>query len=84
LETCTIITTDANAVAQQVHNRMPVILSVDDCVTWLNPALQTADELQHLLQSYPDDELTVSEADPYVNNARHEGPECLGSPGETR
>jgi len=35
VESCTIITTDANELAQQVHDRMPVILDADDYDPWL-------------------------------------------------
>ena len=32
-----IITTEANPLVAQIHNRMPVILSPEDEATWLNP-----------------------------------------------
>lgn len=35
IDSCTIITTDANDVMKPVHNRMPVILDPDDYNTWL-------------------------------------------------
>jgi putative SOS response-associated peptidase YedK len=36
LETCTIITTEANELCQPVHDRMPVILAADDYARWLD------------------------------------------------
>ena len=38
LETCALITTEANSVVGLVHNRMPVILRRDDYNLWLDPA----------------------------------------------
>lgn len=35
IETCTIITTEANAVLAPIHNRMPVIIDRKDWDTWL-------------------------------------------------
>ena len=32
-----IVTTEANRLVAQIHNRMPVILSPEDEATWLNP-----------------------------------------------
>jgi len=37
IDSCTIITTDANKTVSELHNRMPVILSPADFSTWLNP-----------------------------------------------
>ena len=36
LETCTIITTEANEVLKPVHERMPVILKSDNYDEWLD------------------------------------------------
>src|SRR5262245_29450802 len=37
LESCTIITTDANEVIRPLHDRMPVILDQRDYARWLDP-----------------------------------------------
>src|SRR5262249_8129107 len=42
LETCTIITTEANDTVRPVHNRMPVILPHDSLAAWLDPELKSA------------------------------------------
>jgi putative SOS response-associated peptidase YedK len=46
--TFAILTTEANALVAQIHNRMPVILREQDEADWLNPRLPL-DEAQALL-----------------------------------
>jgi putative SOS response-associated peptidase YedK len=77
IETCTLITTDANAVVGQVHNRMPVILSPGSFDTWLDPNEQRAEVLQALLVPLPDDSLTTYPVSKLVNNPRNQGPQCI-------
>ncbi len=77
LESCTVVTTDANELASQVHNRMPVILGESDYETWLDPANQDAENLQQLLAPFSADRMTARPVNPIVNNARNEGPECV-------
>jgi len=40
LETCTLLTTEANALIRPIHDRMPVILPPDAYQSWLDPAVQ--------------------------------------------
>jgi putative SOS response-associated peptidase YedK len=80
LRSCTILTTTANAVVAPVHDRMPVILSdVELRAAWLDPDI-SADELLELLRPLDAERLSVRPANPVVNSARHEGPDCLGVP----
>ncbi len=80
LESCTIITTEANDLARQVHDRMPVILDAVDYDVWLDPANQDAESLRYLFDPFPADRMTVRAVSTYVNNAKHEGVECLANP----
>jgi putative SOS response-associated peptidase YedK len=77
IETCTLITTDANAVVGQVHNRMPVILDPGSFDRWLDPNEQRAEVLQALLVPLPDDSLTTYPVSKLVNNPRNQGPQCI-------
>lgn len=52
LETCTIITTTANAVLKPVHDRMPVILAATDYDEWLDEKQTDTERLQRLLMPY--------------------------------
>jgi putative SOS response-associated peptidase YedK len=42
LESCTIITTTANAHLADIHDRMPVILPSSAYASWLNPAMRNS------------------------------------------
>ena len=76
IESCTILTTDANELAAAVHNRMPVILPRDARRPWLDPEIDAA-VLQELLRPYPAGEMTAYAVNPIVNKAGNEGPECI-------
>jgi len=52
LEICCIVTTDANALAVKVHNRMPVIVRPKDYERWPDPATDKRDDLEDLLGPY--------------------------------
>jgi putative SOS response-associated peptidase YedK len=52
LESCTIITTTANELCRELHERMPVILDPADYDRWLEPAA-TKNDLLPLLAAYP-------------------------------
>jgi putative SOS response-associated peptidase YedK len=77
VESCTLITTDANAVVGQVHNRMPVILDPGSFDRWLDPNEQRVDVLQALLVPLPDDSLTTYPVSKLVNNPKNQGPQCI-------
>ena len=53
VESCTIITTDANELASEVHDRMPVILDADDYDAWLDPSNDDRDAMQAMVVPFP-------------------------------
>jgi putative SOS response-associated peptidase YedK len=75
LESCAILTTDANDSVRPVHERMPVILSPDGFGAWLDPKAQPA-AVKALLRPYPGD-LEAVEVGPWVNNPKNDDPRCL-------
>jgi putative SOS response-associated peptidase YedK len=77
IESCTIITTAANALMQPIHDRMPVILQPQDYEQWLDPAIQTGKSLQPLLRPYPDEAMMTYPVSKAVNNPRHDRPDCI-------
>lgn len=52
LETCAIITTEANEILKPVHERMPVILKSKSYEQWLDPREKDTSALQRLLVPY--------------------------------
>jgi putative SOS response-associated peptidase YedK len=52
LETCTIVTSKANALVEAIHHRMPVLLDREDWAIWLDPAASIND-LIPLMRPYP-------------------------------
>ena len=79
LPTCTIITGLPNELVANIHDRMPVILSQEDCKRWLDPGEQPADALMGLLKPYPAEEMDASPVGRAVNNPRHDSPKCIQS-----
>jgi putative SOS response-associated peptidase YedK len=78
LETCTIITTNANRTLRDIHDRMPVILPPDVLRAWLDPG-QPPEVLGRLLQPAPEELLATREVSRAVNSPAHEGPELIAS-----
>jgi putative SOS response-associated peptidase YedK len=73
----TIVTCGTNELARRIHDRMPVILADPEaCDAWLEPTLAAA-AVSELLVPAPSDRMTVRPANPVVNSARYEGPDCL-------
>ncbi len=64
LRTCTIVTTEPNALVAPVHDRMPVILSGEAIALWLDPDLSDPARLLPLLAPYPAEEMVRESASP--------------------
>lgn len=77
LDSCTIITTDANELMQQVHNRMPVILDPGDYDRWLERDQQDATALNGLLKQFPAQRMQMVPVSTLVNSPRNEKAECV-------
>ena len=57
INTCTIITTDANELIKPIHDRMPVILSHDQEKIWLDSDMADVAGLLSILKPYPAEEM---------------------------
>jgi putative SOS response-associated peptidase YedK len=79
LESCAIITTEANATLTPVHDRMPVILKPEDYDAWLDPKEMDAERLQKLLKPYPSYEMNSHAVSKQVNNAGYDSAELINS-----
>jgi len=69
LDTCAIVTTDANALLLPIHDRMPVIIAPEHYARWLDPA--NAD-VADLIAPYPADAMACHAVSTRVNSVRHD------------
>ena len=74
IESCAVITTEANALVADIHDRMPVILAPDDYAQWLQGA--DAKALTALLRPFPAQRMQAYPVSTRVNNPRNNDPEC--------
>ena len=77
VESCTIITTDANELVAPLHDRMPAILEPRDYLRWLDPAPVDSTVLQEMLRPYPAAKVEAVPVSKRVNNVANEGAECV-------
>lgn len=77
LHTTCLLTTDANAVVGEVHDRMPVILPPEAWALWLDRDLRDVERLRPWLRPLADADLVATRVSRHVNSAAHEGPECI-------
>lgn len=77
IETCTIITTEANKVLEPIHERMPVILKSDKYDEWLDEKENDTDKLQKLLKPYPASEIASYKVSRSVNSPSEDSPELI-------
>ena len=77
IESCTIITTEANQLLADLHDRMPVILYSEDYDCWLDSENDDKDELQSLLVPHDPDAMVFYPVSTIVNNPRNEVPDCV-------
>jgi len=77
VESCAIITTDANDVSRPIHDRMPVILPMAACAPWLDHDIEDLEPLSELLTPYSADEMECYPVNPIVGNVRNNSPVCI-------
>jgi putative SOS response-associated peptidase YedK len=61
---------------QPIHHRMPIILDPERESEWLNP-LSNPDSLRSLLVPFAADRMEAFPVNPYVSNAKNQGPRCI-------
>ena len=84
LESCTLLTTAANAKLAPIHGRMPVILTPADWALWLDPAAEATEQLVRLLVPAPNELLEARPVGLRVNRPEHDDRECLAPPEQGR
>lgn len=77
LESCTIITIEANAVLAPIHNRMPALIDRGDWNLWLSPAPLGQEQLAALLNPGAADNIQVWGVSHAVNKAGNDNPALI-------
>ena len=78
VESCTILTTDANELMQPIHERMPVILPLDQYDLWLDPDVHDTERLAKQLRPYSSKDMLAYRVSTLVNNPKNDVPQCVG------
>jgi putative SOS response-associated peptidase YedK len=76
VETCSILTTTANAVTSVVHDRMPVILYEDSYDLWLDPGMLDAGTASGLLKPYDAQRMRCYPVSTRLNRVQNDDAEC--------
>ncbi len=76
VRSCAILTTRPNALAREIHDRMPVILPAGSYAAWLDPEAEK-EELVALLAPYPEDEMEAYPVSRFVNSPQNNDPRCV-------
>lgn len=79
VNSCTLLTTDANELMRPIHNRMPVILNPNDYERWLDPDVKEPEPLQPLLRPYSTQEMLAYPVSTAVNRPSNDNAECIKS-----
>ena len=79
IRSCTILTTNPNEIAGEIHNRMPVILPPEVYEVWLDPDVRETDHLLSLLTPYPPGDMEAYPVSRRVNSPSNNEPSCVES-----
>ncbi len=77
VSTCTIITTQANAFIEDIHERMPVILDREQEKLWLDRSNENSTQLLSVLQQYPAERMTAYPVFTAVGSVKNNSPELI-------
>lgn len=77
IESCAIITTEANELVAPIHNRMPVIIPPEAYDLWLSSQTEELELLQSLLRPYRASEMVAYPVGSRVNSPKCDEPDCI-------
>lgn len=75
--TFTILTTHANQLMADIHDRMPVIIKPDDYTAWLDTKLTDIIKIQAMAQPYPERLMEAYPISRNVNDPQHDSPDLI-------
>lgn len=76
LFTTTIVTTQNNKLMEDVHNRMPVILGMEEALKWLDNDTQR-EELLDLIEPFDGSLMKMYPVQSLVNSVKNDSAECI-------
>jgi putative SOS response-associated peptidase YedK len=79
IRSCSIITTDANDLMNEIHHRMPVILHPENYGVWLDSGFEEKETLMDILKPYPSDQMEAYAVSRRVNKPSNNEPSVLES-----
>lgn len=74
---CSVITTSANTLVKEIHDRMPVILHPEDEKRWLDPSIEDPKQLNDLLKPLEPELMDTHEVSPLVNSPKNNSIELI-------
>jgi putative SOS response-associated peptidase YedK len=77
IESCTLLTTEANDLMRPIHDRMPVIVAPNHYARWLDPSNAEPKQLMPLLAPYPSEAMTAFAVSTLVNSPTSDEPRCI-------
>jgi putative SOS response-associated peptidase YedK len=77
IRSCSIITTDANDLMDEIHHRMPVILPRENYGAWLDPGFEEKEALTDLLRPYLSDGMEAYPVSRRVNKPSNNEPSVV-------
>jgi putative SOS response-associated peptidase YedK len=77
IRSCSIITTDANDLMNEIHHRMPVILHPENYGAWLDQGFDEKEALIDLLRPYPADAMEAYAVGRRVNKPANNEPSVV-------
>lgn len=75
VESCTILTTSPNALVEDLHNRMPVIVPPDRYDLWLDPDVTDFESIRDILRPYDPNLMRRYPVSTKLNNSRNDDAE---------
>jgi putative SOS response-associated peptidase YedK len=81
IDSCTILTTDANELVGSIHDRIPVIVNPGEYDLWLDPDVQDAKRLEPLLVPFAGEAMAAYPVSMPVNNPKVDEPRCIEPAG---
>lgn len=81
VETCSILTTSANDLVRDVHDRMPVILPPESFDLWLDPGFTTREGIVELLKPFAAGAMKKYPVSTRVNSVKNDDEDCAARTG---